>query len=306
MILQIIGIRKWHLKAVLQKTLSVLPFKYQLNHYFQKYITKGVQLTEFYFQDRLQHAKAHLNAYTNKYNTSPASALEIGTGWYPVVPLYYFLNGVKRIYLNDVVQLSNKQNLLTTIEKYIQLTDSENVNSEAWNQLQSIYNQSEDLSFEDILEQLGMHYEIGEISQLEFSQSEYHLISSNNTFEHIYRESFPKILQKLHALVSKENGLMSHYIDMSDHFSHTDNSITNFNFLKFSESQWKWIDNSIQPMNRMRLCEFEQVYKELNIPIQQIEIDISQEEVLSTVKLDPYFNKMDKEQLAVTHCYVVS
>jgi hypothetical protein len=31
-----------------------------------------------------------------------------------------------------------------------------------------------------------------------------------------------------------------HNIDFTDHFSHSDPSISSVNFLQFSESQWNW------------------------------------------------------------------
>ena len=51
----------------------------------------------------------------------------------------------------------------------------------------------------------------------------------------------------------KPDGLHSHFIDMSDHFAHMDSSISIYHFLRYSEAQWKRIDNSIQPQNRWRL-----------------------------------------------------
>jgi len=78
------------------------------------------------------------------------------------------------------------------------------------------------------------------------------LISSNNTYEHIYPEVLGGIIQRMWALLAP-GGIMSHFIDMSDHFAHMDRGIDIYNFLRFSEKQWDLIDNRIQPQNRWRL-----------------------------------------------------
>ena len=50
----------WIMKAVVQKVISGLPASYRVNYLFQKYFTKGIKLTDEYFEDRLRHASNHL------------------------------------------------------------------------------------------------------------------------------------------------------------------------------------------------------------------------------------------------------
>ena len=98
-------IAKWHLKALVQKTISFFPYKEKCNYFFQKYVTKGVNLTDYYFEIKVMHARDHLNyfkdlsANTNNKNTS---TLEIGTGWYPIVPISFFLCGYDQLISIDL------------------------------------------------------------------------------------------------------------------------------------------------------------------------------------------------------------
>ena len=43
-------IAKWQMKAIAQKAISFLPKKEKINYWFQKNITKGVTLTDEYFE----------------------------------------------------------------------------------------------------------------------------------------------------------------------------------------------------------------------------------------------------------------
>ena len=100
--------KTWVLKAIIQKQISFLPFPNKINYIFQKYVTKGGYLTDEYFYDRLDHAKIHLDAfYSNSEKQQLSVCLELGTGWYPIVPISFFLSGVQKTYSVDISMQQN-------------------------------------------------------------------------------------------------------------------------------------------------------------------------------------------------------
>lgn len=99
---------------------------------------------------------------------------------------------------------------------------------------------------------------------------------------------------------------MSHFIDMSDHFAHFDKSINIYNFLQFSDKQWKWIDNSIQPQSRLRIHDYKKIYADLSIPISEETFREGNLNELKTISLaDKFFNK-PLEEIAKSHCHFIS
>lgn len=128
---------------------------------------------------------------------------------------------------------------------------------------------------------------------------------SNNTFEHIPKIILIDILKEFKRLL-KADGVMSHFIDLSDHFAHFDTSITTYNFLKFSEKQWDLIDNSIQPQNRMRWADYKKMYADLNIAIKIEETRPGDLAALNTITVDKGFAHLSKVELAISHGYLVS
>src|SRR5437868_2794118 len=50
----------WIAKAIVQKAISFLPFKHNINYLLQKYVTIGVFLTDALMEDKLLHCKNHL------------------------------------------------------------------------------------------------------------------------------------------------------------------------------------------------------------------------------------------------------
>jgi hypothetical protein len=99
---------------------------------------------------------------------------------------------------------------------------------------------------------------------------------------------------------------MSHAIDMSDHFAHFDKSINVFNFLQYSDSLWKMIDNSIQPQNRLRVSDFRALYKKLDIPVTTEKIILGNLNELNAIKLDDKYSALDMSDIAAVECYFAS
>lgn len=114
------------------------------------------------------------------------------------------------------------------------------------------------------------------------------------------------ILKEFDRIVKKKNGLMSHFIDMSDHFAHMDSSINIYNFLQFSPQEWKLIDNSIQPQNRLRFKNYKDIYQKLEIPITEENIRKGNLQELEKIKIDNSFSDFSKVEIAISHGYIVS
>jgi hypothetical protein len=305
--------KKWKQKAIVQKIISYLPLSHKINYVFQKYVTKGVTLSDEYFYDRLGHAKEHLISY-RKYSdkTIPNSCLELGTGWYPIVPIGFFLSGVDKIYSVDISFLTSKNRLKTTLQKFVKCSDSGllsnyiNIVPDRLETIRRLLYACDEISFNGLLQNLNMTYLIEDARKLSLPDNSIDLVNSNNTFEHIPPDILIPILEEFKRVVKKEGGVMSHFIDMSDHFAHLDKSISIFNFLQFSDKQWKWIDNSIQSQNRMRIYDYKKIYSDLNIPISSESFREGDLNELKSILLADKFSNKKMEDIVKSHCHFIS
>lgn len=305
--------KKWKQKVIVQKIISYLPFSHKINYVFQKYVTKGVNLSDEYFSDRLGHARDHIKSFHKfSVNQIPKSCLEIGTGWYPIVPLSFFLVGVDNIYSVDISLLTSKKRLQTTLFKFVEYRRSGILQSyidflpDRFEVITNILSDYDKLSLHDVLPKLKIVYLIEDARRLSLPENSIDLINSNNTFEHIYPDILIPILKEFRRVVKKDTGVMSHFIDMSDHFAHFDNSISIYNFLQFSDRQWAWIDNSIQPQSRIRIYEYKQIYADLGIPISfEAFREGNLSEIRSISLAEKYINRPLSE-IVKSHCHFVS
>ncbi|MBI4930712.1 MAG: class I SAM-dependent methyltransferase [Bacteroidetes bacterium] len=302
---------KWILKAIVQKGISFLPYSHNINFLFQKYVTRGVYLSDEYFEDRLNHCREHYKNFRKYNSTKDFSHLEIGTGWYPVVPAGMFLYGASSITTVDLTRLSNPAFTLATLRKFSEYQNNGKLEKFlpdiSHDRLKIVLSEAANPSkdFFDLLEKHNIVYMVMDARKLHLADASIDLVTSNNTFEHIYPGILEGILEKM-KLLCKKGGVMSHAIDLSDHFAHMDDTITLYNFLKFSDSAWKWIDNSVQPMNRMRIYEYRNLYKKHSIPITE---EINREFNLADynkVKVDEKFLTYSAKENAVSHSSLVS
>lgn len=305
--------KKWKLKAIVQKTISYLPLSHKINYFFQKYVTKGVFLSDEYFYDRLGHAKAHIQHYQQYTGKScPQSSLEIGTGWYPIVPISLFLIGAEKIYSVDISFLISKERLQTTLERFVacheagKLTEFVQFIPEKYNIIKNILENYNSISLEDALKTLNLTYLVEDARSLSLSDQSIDLVNSNNTFEHIYPEILIPILKEFKRVVKRNGGIMSHFIDMSDHFAHFDKTINIYNFLQFSDIEWKWIDNSIQPQNRLRIYDYKQIYTDLGLPITFEDFRPGNLDELKSISLSKKYTDFPLSEVAKSHCHFVS
>ncbi|HOY38901.1 MAG: class I SAM-dependent methyltransferase [Bacteroidales bacterium] len=306
---------KWKSKALVQKTISFFPFKEKLNYFFQKNVTRGLDLDDVHFGYKIQAASDHLN-YLRKYTDfslwKSVSVLELGTGWYPVVPVSMYLCGIGKITSIDIRSWSSKKSVFACIYKFIEWHKSgelhkylPDIDQGKWKKLVDLVAEGSDFSLYDFYALIGMRPIVCDARRTGLDDTSFDFICSNNTFEHIHQEVLCDILKEFTRLLKKD-GLMSHQIDMTDHFAHFDKSITVFNFLKYSIRQWKIIDNAIQPQNRLRLVDYKKMYEGLNIPVTEEKIWRGKPEDLQRVSVSNDFKDYSVEELVITHAYLIS
>lgn len=85
------------------------------------------------------------------------------------------------------------------------------------------------------------------------------LFFSNNVLEHIPGDIINKISNSLQGLCKQLSKpiYFHHIVDLSDHFSHSDNNISSISFLKWSKLEWALLSgNRFMYQNRMRVSEY--------------------------------------------------
>jgi SAM-dependent methyltransferase len=155
------------------------------------------------------------------------------------------------------------------------------------------------------LTEAGIRFVVGDAGRTDFQSRQFDQIISNYTFEHIPRATLEEILVEFRRVLSPA-GLMTHLIDMSDHYSHFDRSITPYNFLRYPRWRWRWFNNSLQYQNRLRASDYRALHIAAGFEIVEERLGTSRMGELDAVPLAPEFAGYSRTDLAATHAWLVT
>ena len=102
---------------------------------------------------------------------------------------------------------------------------------------------------------------------------------------------------------------MSNEIDYVDHYSYFDDSISVYNYLKFSGNEWKKLNPAIMYQNRMRHIDYIKIINETEFEILNVEPDYPDDketEQLKNLNLNEYYrNNYSLEELSIKKSKIV-
>jgi hypothetical protein len=213
-----------------------------------------------------------------------------------------YLHGAAKIYTADINSLLSNERVKLTCEKYIHYFKNNklpyllsDINEGRISALENLINSNDINSWKEVL---NISIIVDDI--LKFTNEKIDLIHSNNTLEHINKETLKKIFKHFNTIIA-HNGGMSHFIDMTDHFCHFDKSITPYHFLKYSDKAWNLIDNGIQPQNRLRINEYRNIFSSTGWNIIEEQGFESYQRNGEPLKIHSKFKEICNEDLFKTH-----
>jgi Methyltransferase domain len=304
----------WVLKAALQKSMSFFPNPQSINYLFQKHVTKNIIMNENEIIDKIKSNFRHVSNFFEmaKEPKQDFNAIELGTGWMPVLPLVLYLCGAKNIWSVDILPLLKDENIKQTLHFFVQIAKSgemknilPHIKQDRLDYLIDIYDSDKDIQKESLLKKLNINIIIGDARNIDLPDSSVDLFVSNNTLEHIPYEVIFNIFKEFRRLASS-GSIMSHDIDMSDHFSHFDHSISKGHFYKFSENTWRSITCSLNYHNRLRHEDFQELHKKAGFSILKENNFQDIETTLENLRIDKMFQKYSDEQLLIYKSFIVS
>ena len=273
----------WKLKSLIQNLISVLPNKIGDSLYFKIQKNFGGLKDKHIFNYAKFNATVILWNQIQNTQSNPKDKVffEIGTGRIPEIPLYLWLFGAKKIITVDLnpifdIELSHKFiDLLIKNKKEILSISKGLINI---NRLHLLENFSKDLkTFSSFKKKLNIDYiSPFDAGQETIADKYIDYFFSYTVLEHIPEHSIKKIFTAIKPKMHEES-LMIHFIDYSDHFSHSDPSISNINFLKYGNFYWNLIaGNKYMYMNRLRHDDFLKIFANLKLKL---------------ISIDPIFSK---------------
>ena len=212
-----------------------------------------------------------------------STILEIGSGWFPTIPILLARDGAKKIFMSDLNVHMDDITFRATLA-YLK---------------ESFPNDEFIKNIKDF-SSLPIEY-LTPFNSSVLADKSLDLVMSHQVLEHIPKSDIYNLFSSLRPKVS-DRGIMVHMVDHCDHFWHYDKSISRINFLTWNEEKHALINYLIKDgENRMRHHEYYQVFIDSGFEVFNEEINLHKETLEKIKMLDlvyPY-SKMLPEQLAV-------
>ena len=273
----------WKLKSLLYNIFGFLNLK-NIFYLCQKYITKRSRVDISQISDVWKfHSKIIKNNNIN-------SLLEVGAGK-SLEQNIYFSYLFKNKICQTAIDINNMIDLELANEASIQI--SKLLKTDFLGDIKNL---------KDLKAQYNIEYKAPmSTTNLLQAKLDYDLCVSSTALEHFTKEDLSTYLLDLKKIIKKE-GLISSAIDYSDHYSHTDNSISRLNFLKFSEIKWKKYNNSFLYQNRLRHRHYVDLFKKFNYEIIE---EVKSESIDPPKKLNEQYENANKDNFILWGYFLI-
>jgi len=279
--------------------MSALPQAQRWNRFFQRHVTSSLVLEDDYFLRKWGHCEEHLDALAAAGGPASFTAVELGTGWFPVVPLGLVLNGAERVWSVDIHPMLERAAVVETMRRYVQLADRVRVaRPSTLDRMAELAEAPGTRDAAGLLAELGIDVRATDARTLDLPVSSVDLFVSNNTLEHIAPDVILGILEEFRR-VARPSGVMSHFIDLADHYAHFDRRITPFNFLRYDEDRWRLFNNRLHYQNRLRASDYRRLHEQAGWRIVDEHVRRGSRKRLRSLTLAGSFRGYDEDDLLV-------
>ena len=305
----------WLIKSAVQRIISVLPRSDWWNEQFQTRVTRSLDLSPARFELRLNYCRRHLENFAKAAPaTSPNfSALELGTGWYPVVPVGLYLCGAEAVWTFDIAPLLRRARVEQMLQLFVEY-DRRGILSQWLPQArrERLARLHEVLAAttaadtaESMLEAMNIHARVADAQSTGLPDGSIDLFVSTSVLEYVPAAVLSNLLEEFRRL-ARPGAVMSHFINLLDEFCHFDRRIGPFNFLKYSGRQWRWLDSPLLRKNRLRVSDYRAAFNSAGWPLVGEDNESGWLEQLKSIRLAPEFQNYSQADLLVIRSWVTS
>lgn len=229
------------------------------------------------------------------------TTMEIGTGWVPLIPVFFWLCGSSSCHAYDIDRLLSEDISLRTLQSAVDFLFEkgwEEIYPERLEALKSALGGG----LEQVLELCNIQYHApADAAKTSLESGSVDVVFTNDVLEHVSPRILYMLFNEIRRLLST-NGVTVHIVDLSDHYSHSDSSVPLLNFLRYPEWQFRWINNCWLYQNRLRPHQYKELLLAagLKAVYWDARIDQASVEFVRRARLAPQFRELSEEELCAS------
>ncbi|NOT88919.1 MAG: class I SAM-dependent methyltransferase [Lysobacter sp.] len=246
----------WRIKGLLQKTLGVLPWgeplHYQLQRRFGGMRDPRREILLKIDDWELMAKQLH----TVGADIREARLMEVGSGWYPALPLACYLGGAARVYTCDLNRLLKPDLMRLCIgilgEALPRIATACQVPlADVQSRYRHLLAGADAADPADLSDGVIQYRAPADAADPGLEDGAVDIIFSNSVLEHVP----PEAIERLHRAslrLLRPGGLIFHSVNCGDHYAYADPKVHQLNYLRFTDRQWAFWNNGFLYQNRLR------------------------------------------------------
>jgi hypothetical protein len=255
---------RWLAKAAVQNTISVLPGSVALNGVLQRYGTGSVVTTPERIVGKLARVGGRHLDHQRRFGARPlaeTTVVEVGTGFAPTLPIGLYLAGAEAVHTFDIALLTSAARTVSVLTSIVAAAGTGALERECPWVLPERLAQVRALAadpppgLDDLLVAMSITYHVGDATRSGLAAGSAGLFVTNNVFEHVPAAVIGALLAEAHR-TGAPDALISHHIDLRDHYAKFDRKVGVYNSLRFSSRQWRYLNSRMEPQNRLRHSDY--------------------------------------------------
>ena len=313
---------KWRTKARVQNLIAALPGPLAQFFYYRMQRSFGGLRAPTPVK-RIEAGFTLARALRPYRSLTGASVMEVGTGRSLGLPLVCWLLGAERVITVDVTVYLRPEILRSDLayckahKAWLRdlLAQHEGGSGAANTRLDELLELELQVPARQLLDEVLQRCCITYLAPCDASAPDLQAGSldvqlSRAVLEHIPPDELRRLLEGATRLL-KPDGHCAHWIDLSDHFQHGDDSISRINFLRFTDAGWERLaGNRFMYMNRLRASQYLALFADSGLEVLNVQ-GVVDEEGRALVEsgelpLAAKFRQLSASDLATTSQLVVA
>ncbi len=248
----------WRIKGVVQKVLSAAPGGVGANDYLQRTIG-GLRNFEAQVEVKLSDwsiLMSHLGELG--FPVTGARCLEIGTGWFPTLPVCFSLAGAAGCVTYDLsAHLSRRLTFKMLAALGDHLPAIADAASRPVGEVEAAYQRLRDgTTLRGVLREAGIDYRApADATATGLPPWSVDVVFSNSVLEHVHPAAIAAMMRES-SRVLRGGGVAVHSVNCGDHYAYFDPRITQINYLTYPAPAWRFWNNKLMYQNRLRPQDF--------------------------------------------------
>lgn len=242
----------WHVDVALNTAKALLPFQGTLRAFKRKLFPYrgNARNADLAFRQGLEQIAVLRRC---GFSFDGRAVLDLGSGWFPIVPILVRIAGAHQVHLTDLERLLDRETLFASARfLHARIAEIDSALGVPARQLETMLTPPA-LAFDDLLRWFGLTYTVPFDSG---SMPHVDLVMSRTVLEHIPPPTLAKLFADFRDRL-RDGGMLSHIIDHTDHRQHRDKSLSRIDFLRYSDTAWRLLTINMQDYtNRLRHTDY--------------------------------------------------